>query len=279
MGGYNVHNSVHNCIHFRVSTSRGEKVNNTPGMDTPEGRYGASSCVDEEAEVFHMLWGSSDLHTRRGLGRYTMDCLWSYDVNSESWRKSDWKQADVEEEFVFEDQRSPPVEVGACCAMLGGKMYCFGSWMLGICTATVFELDMKDMCWHRIDPISNKNMPLLKNKAGMVTYGSDMLFVFGGYGYPAMGQPLQSGAAYVVEREGDVLGWPTLGWTNEMHLFHLMKKEWIVPHTTGARPPPCAAFSINKIDCHRVILFGGRQRQGRVNEVHILDMAEWVSVI
>ena len=244
--------------------------------DAPKARYGASSCVDEEGEAFHVLWGSSAGRNRRGEGSYNMDCLWSYDYNDRSWRRREWR-SQCEADKSDMDGNSPPVEVGACCTMLDGKMYCFGSWMLGECTASVFELDMENMTWQTLVPETNDNLPLLKNKAGMVAYGSEMLLVFGGYGYPMMGQPLQPGASYATEDDRLTLGWPVFGWTNEMHLFHIKEKAWIVPQTTGTRPPPCAAFSINKIDSHRVAVFGGRQREGRVSELHILDMADWVS--
>ena len=52
--------------------------------------------------------------------------------------------------------------------------------------------------------------------------------------------------------------------------------EWISPETTEVRPPPCAAFSFIKVDLSRVVLFGGRQLNERVNELHILDMNKWV---
>jgi len=49
-----------------------------------------------------------------------------------------------------------------------------------------------------------------------------------------------------------------------------------VPQCSGAPPSPCAAFSFTKIDEHRVVLFGGRQCGGRVNELHFLNMDQWV---
>ena len=52
---------------------------------------------------------------------------------------------------------------------------------------------------------------------------------------------------------------------------------WISPETTGSRPPPCAAFTITRVDPCRVVVFGGRQIGGRVNELHILNMENWVS--
>ena len=54
--------------------------------------------------------------------------------------------------------------------------------------------------------------------------------------------------------------------------------EWLSPVTTGVRPPPCAAFTFTKVDCSRVVLFGGRQQRERVNELHILDMSNWVRI-
>lgn len=54
---------------------------------------------------------------------------------------------------------------------------------------------------------------------------------------------------------------------------------WISPETTGSRPPPCAAFTFTRVDPYRVVVFGGRQMEGRVNELHILNMENWVSNI
>lgn len=53
--------------------------------------------------------------------------------------------------------------------------------------------------------------------------------------------------------------------------------RWTVVHTTGMKPPPCAAFSFTRIDSQRVLLFGGRQRRQRVNDAYILDLEKWVS--
>ena len=60
---------------------------------------------------------------------------------------------------------------------------------------------------------------------------------------------------------------------------HKIAGEWLSPVMSGVRPPPCAAFTFTKVDCSRVALFGGRQQQERVNEVHILDMANWVYIM
>ena len=62
-------------------------------------------------------------------------------------------------------------------------------------------------------------------------------------------------------------------------LVNVMIGRWSVPECTGTAPPPCAAFSFNKVDQQRALLFGGRQREARVNELHILNMDHWVCTI
>ena len=50
---------------------------------------------------------------------------------------------------------------------------------------------------------------------------------------------------------------------------------WFVPETTGEILRPCAA-AFTKVDQHTAVLFGGRQKQGRVNDLAILNMEKWV---
>ena len=52
---------------------------------------------------------------------------------------------------------------------------------------------------------------------------------------------------------------------------------WTVPDTTGETPKPCAAATFTKVDPHTAVLFGGRQKEGRVNDLTILDMEKWVN--
>ena len=51
---------------------------------------------------------------------------------------------------------------------------------------------------------------------------------------------------------------------------------WSIPDTTGETPRPCAAASFTKVDQHTAVLFGGRQKEGRVNDLAILNMEKWV---
>ena len=169
---------------------------------------------------------------------------------------------------------NPSVNAGAACTIIRDKLYIFSGWKIGHLNNDIHELDLETFEWTKLVPLSKEHEPLLKNKCGVVSYGPDMLFIFGGYGYPLIGQPLQEGASYDWERP--IMHGTSIGWTNEMHLYHLRKNIWIVPKTTGIRPPPCAAFTLNWIDQFRVLLFGGRQKPERTNEIHILDMFTWV---
>ena len=60
------------------------------------------------------------------------------------------------------------------------------------------------------------------------------------------------------------------------HYYCVYVGEWISPEMTGVRPLPCAAFSLTRVDQHRVVLFGGRQLLERTDQLHILDMENWV---
>jgi len=59
-------------------------------------------------------------------------------------------------------------------------------------------------------------------------------------------------------------------------LYILATGYWSVPDTTGETPKPCAAASFTKVDQHTTVLFGGRQKKGRVNDLAILNMEKWV---
>ena len=52
---------------------------------------------------------------------------------------------------------------------------------------------------------------------------------------------------------------------------------WTIPDITGETPKPCAAASFTKVDQHTAVLFGGRQKEGRVNDLAILNMEKWVN--
>ena len=68
-------------------------------------------------------------------------------------------------------------------------------------------------------------------------------------------------------------GWYT---TNRELIMQFFIGKWSSPTISGTRPPPCNAFSFTQIDDHRAVLFGGRQHEGRTNDVYIFDMTRMV---
>ena len=189
--------------------------------------------------------------------------------------------------------------------MIDNCLYTFGGWRRN---ANVHELNLTSMVWRHLKAQNSGDGPFLKDKAGMVAYGRHMVCVLGGYGYPHREHNAfrgQKGAQYDWDSSG------VMCWTNELHLFHIeecksiqallslhslifylpsisytfspalsshssMPGVWISPEMTGTRPPPCAAFTLTKVDPHRVVLFGGKQKSERVNQLHILNMENWV---
>ena len=236
----------------------------------PGRRRGACSCIDQETGKAYIFRGypgdrGTNPQTRAPVSEDLH--LTVFDYTTHEWSKLGF---DTSDQSIW-----PSSEAGASCTIIDGKLYHFGGWEVGDLNNDVYVLDLAMLVWRHLEPSITSNQPLAKNKCGLVPYSKTMLLVFGGYGYPRIGVGTQRNAQYDWERQ--ILHGGYIGWTNEIHLFDLISRKWIVPVTTGVCPAPCAAFSFNRIDRHRVLLFGGRQKPERVNEVHILDMATWVS--
>ena len=168
---------------------------------------------------------------------------------------------------------------GSCCCLLGdeGQQYLvtFGGWKSGLRVADVHMLDLNEMNWTNCKINNPAEGPFMKDKAGMIPYGNDMVCVIGGYGYPSVHHIQrgvyhgQRGAQYFWDHQSG------LCWTNEVHLFCFKSGRWITPQISGRGPPPCAAFALTMADSCRAVLFGGRQVNKRVNDLYILHLDSW----
>lgn len=168
---------------------------------------------------------------------------------------------------------------GSCCCLSGDGehqyLVTFGGWKSGRRVADVHMLDLKEMQWTKCGVNNPAEGPFLKDKAGMVPYGDDMVCVIGGYGYPSEHHIHsgvyhgQKGAQYYWDHVND------LCWTNEVHLFCFKTGMWITPQISGQGPPPCAAFTFTMADSCRAVLFGGRQVNRRVNDLYMLYLDDW----
>ena len=135
----------------------------------------------------------------------------------------------------------------------------------------LYRLDLNAYKWKRIVPINDAEGPMAKYLAGMVTLDETrgLILIFGGFGVLGMGHNRQKGADYCWSQEFRAV------WTNELHIYDISESVWRGVETTGTKPPPCAAASFTRIDRDRIVLFGGRQQNERVNQLHILDTSCW----
>lgn len=197
-----------------------------------------------------------------------IDQLEELNLSTGRWSRYDVRSRDP-------DGGIPPAFTAPACVAMNGRMYLFGGFgsvVFGFPKTyyrDVYELDLDSFTWQHLRAFNEREGPIEKYLCGMIPYEDEMLLIFGGFGVKANGIPLQKGAEYQMNEDLNGM------WTNEMHLFHVTKRLWVVPHTSGERPPPCAAFSFTKIDLHRVVLFAGRHRNHMSNEIYILDMATW----
>ena len=139
-------------------------------------------------------------------------------------------EGEAEEEGLPSSSNMPQAVSGVCCVVMNDHLYTFGGWAPGAYrTADVHELDFQTLNWQLLKSTNPGEGPFLKDKAGMVSYGKEMLCIFGGYGYPSEAHivsgvyHLQKGAAY----HWDENSLHRFCWTNELHVFHTVRcKSW-----------------------------------------------------
>lgn len=223
-------------------------------------RYGAAVCT--VGDQLYVWRGDTDVDDAVDL-----NVIYALDLNNcKRWRKihTDW-------------DNSSQIPLGKCsmavCA-IGDIIYTYGGWYseeLNYSRSNQLHgLYLQEMIWKEIVAVNPEDGPGKKDKCGMVEHAGKIC-IFGGYGYLTDHQ--EKNKLFSREPFG------FLCWTNEIHLYDPVIRKWSVPQCTGTPPAPCAAFSFNKIDQQRVLLFGGRQCAGRVNEVHILNMDQWVCLL
>lgn len=221
----------------------------------PPAKEGLCACVHNE--TVYVLSG------RDPSSPYTpQSTIHTLDTESKVWTK-----------MTSRGEATPPFTAGSSCVAIGNRIYTFGGWLRGAVNNQIHEFNIETKTWKHLEPYDTAHQPMMKNKQGMVAHGDAALLIFGGYGEPAIGVSLQRGADYVIDNSSL---WFSLLWTNELHLFRIRGREWVEPEVTGPRPKPCAAFSFDRIDKERVVVYGGRQKEERINEMHILDTSNWV---
>ena len=182
---------------------------NEVSVHEPAGRRGACSFVHlEQVYLFQGYEGGAALDQRPQGSLAVLDP-----------QAGRWSSVSTSGEVL------PESISGACCAVMNDCLYTFGGWIAGFRNADVHELDLESLVWRKLKPDNPGKGPFLKDKAGMVPYGEEMLCVFAEYGYPSEnhitqgGYRGQTGASY----KSDPDSFHGICWTNELHLFHVKR--------------------------------------------------------
>ena len=201
----------------------------------------------------------------------TVDVLESFDLVSDEWKSHPTSP------FVQNNQNMPKSVTGSGIALVNKKLYLFGGFASTNSSddpnpkyyRDLFVLDLESFVWQKLVPVNDNEGPMLKYISGVAPLGSNTIIIFGGFGLKHDSIPLQPWSQYDWSEEFSAM------WTNELHLYNFLTNEWINPKIEGIKPSPCAAFCFTMIDQSRFILFGGRQKKTRVNEIQIFDTNGW----
>ena len=191
-----------------MDTKKGE---NEGSAKEPPGRRGACSFIYNDKFYLHSGYSGGD-----AVDQSAEPQLKVLDLSSGGcWSSEPTKIREGEDPHDL-----PECISGACCTVLNGCLYVFGGWQAGLRKSTVHELKLSSLTWRCLEEWNPRGEPLLKDKAGMVSYGKHMLCVFGGYGYPLQwqfGAGFQKGATYHRDESSGFM----IYWTNELHLFDI----------------------------------------------------------
>ena len=167
----------------------------------PEGRRGACSFIYNDK--FYLYSGYSGGVALNQRSTATLEVL---DPTTGCWTTQ------------TSEGELPQCLSGACCTVANNCLYIFGGWLATVRNADVHELNLDNLTWRKLPARNRGSGPMLKDKAGIVAYGKDMLCVFGGYGYLSWHHVTeQRGATY----HYDPLYGMAICWTNELHVFHI----------------------------------------------------------
>ena len=104
------------------------------------------------------------------------------------------------------------------CTAVGDYLYAYGGSDGNELYAALSKLDIKTLVWTQLS-VEALDGPMRKDASGIVIFDTNKLAVIGGYADPC--DRIQHGSTFVVNEyfnDGS-------GWTNEFHVFNIMKGE------------------------------------------------------
>lgn len=177
----------------------------------------------------------------------------------------------------------PPYLCGATSSLIGEKMYIFGGQSIANndWTNSMYCLDLDTCVWQDLGSHARAepSKPICSDKGTSWSFNG-RLFMFGGYGNLHIEHFSQ-----LLDKQQDLQivpdqRCPQYGWNNQLVEFNPNNNTWYWPTYSGKAPSARAAHSGALIGSEYYI-FGGRGRQGRMNDLYILNMntLQWNSVM
>lgn len=132
---------------------------------------------------------------------------------------------------------------------------------------SVYQLNVRSGRWLRVvepEPLHNFSP---RDKFAAWDY-HDKLYIFGGYG-PNINEYLHGVGEFFWDT------FPLCGWNNQLLEYDVSTSQWSLVECSGSVPSPRAAHGATRLG-RRVFMFGGRHDTTRLNDLHMLDMSDFV---
>ena len=165
----------------------------------PQGRFDyCSAIVDGKQYTYGGHCGAG--------GCPTLTAVYRFDPTNEVWQETPTSG------------EPPPGFRGACCCTIGLQLFHFGGYDGSKFYNTIHCLNTTDLSWSATTTTHMQGAPMCKADSGILVYANNLV-VSGGCGVlPELSDPDK----YVPDPE---LGYEGLGWTNEVHCFHVDSSE------------------------------------------------------
>ena len=154
------------------------------------------------------LWGGRVQDFSASGRRKQASTVEIFDSHLETWKEGHTTGA------------APPGLYNGACTSLLDSLYWFGGNDGSSFHNSLHRLDTTTMEWREIQPLSQADGPMRKDRCGMVSFLQDKLAVFGGHGIPT--GPTQPGAMFT--KNAHITD--GRGWSNELHVFTITESMW-----------------------------------------------------
>ncbi|KAI6221310.1 KDEL motif-containing protein 1 [Aphelenchoides fujianensis] len=214
---------------------------------------------------------SSTTEFRKGEDLFVLP--YALSANLGVWLKLKCSEGDV-----------PKSNCGGTALIVRDSLYVFGGAVIlaenmarrrNVASSALYRLDLKSGRWEFIHISSEQLVPTPRDK--MAAWAAhEKLFYFGGYGIRL--SRLENSESYLFEEDDYEDGEPGSCWNNQLLQFDITTSTWSLLPKRGQVPSHRAAAGAAYVpDLNAVFLFGGRCEQGRMNDLHRLDLytLEW----